>query len=64
MKVGDIVIAVQGKKRLLGWGEVRGDYRTTRMLHGILLTAERSSGGLVSAQSQFPNTGVVSRPSG
>ncbi|WP_419941191.1 AAA family ATPase [Candidatus Palauibacter sp.] len=27
MKVGDIVIAVQGKKRLLGWGEVRGDYR-------------------------------------
>ncbi|WP_419941202.1 AAA family ATPase [Candidatus Palauibacter sp.] len=27
MKVGDIVIAVKGKKRLLGWGEVEGDYR-------------------------------------
>ncbi len=27
MKVGDVVIAVEGKKRVLGWGEVRGDYR-------------------------------------
>ncbi len=26
MKVGDIVIAVEGKKRLIGWGKVRGDY--------------------------------------
>ena len=27
MKVGDIVIVVEGNKRWLGWGEVRGDYQ-------------------------------------